>query len=357
MDQVSATIESDFRRLVRSDSRLRNAYLLVNSEKVGVDLLIAEGKVEKNPLHHMQPVHMASVGKLFTASLIGILCDQGKISFDDPIFQYLDDDLMNGLHKFKGKDYSHQIRISHLLMQTSGLEDVFFPLWRKMKKEKLTMTPREAVIWGKTNFKPRFIPGSRNYYGDTNYYLLGLIIESITNIPFHQAMHEHIFNPLGMDQAYIFGFSQPSKPLEYPMAKIRLDGIDVDTVPDVFQFDYAGGGVVAPLSQYFAFFKALVNGTIVKPETLDRMLSDTIRMGFPMIGFDYGYSVWKFRAIPLLLQKELTCWGCVGITGAFMFYHPPTQSYIIGSFNDMAYKAKGLRFMLGKVIKPLLKCI
>ena len=40
---------------------------------------------------------------------------------------------------------------------------------------------------------------------------------------------------------------------------------------------------------------------------------------------------------------------------AVMFYHPGTGSYIIGSFNDMAWKSRAVRFMLSKVINPLLK--
>ena len=46
--------------------------------------------------------------------------------------------------------------------------------------------------------------------------------------------------------------------------------------------------------------------------------------------------------------------GCVGVTGAFMFYHPITESCIIGTFNDYSYRGKALQFMVGKVIRELL---
>jgi len=112
---------------------------------------------------------------------------------------------------------------------------------------------------------------------------------------------------------------------------------------------------VAPLSEYLVFMKALVNGQLVKEATLNKMIYDDIKMGFPAIGFDYGYSVWKPKAIPLLMPEKYFCWGCVGITGAFMFFHPQTDAYVIGTFNDKSYTSKALRFMLMKVIKPLLK--
>lgn len=112
--------------------------------------------------------------------------------------------------------------------------------------------------------------------------------------------------------------------------------------------------MIAPLSEYLLFLKALASHRIVSEDTLERMITDDVRMGFPTAGFDYGYSIWKFRSIPLLMPQELYSWGCVGVTGAFMFYHPGTESHIIGTFNDFAYRAKALSFLARKVIKELL---
>lgn len=100
--------------------------------------------------------------------------------------------------------------------------------------------------------------------------------------------------------------------------------------------------------------KALVNHQIVKQETLNRMIEDDIYMGFPMIGFNYGYSIWKMKTIRIIMPKKINCWGYVGVTGTFMFYHSTTQSYIIGTFNDFSYRGKALQFMARKVIKELL---
>ncbi len=111
---------------------------------------------------------------------------------------------------------------------------------------------------------------------------------------------------------------------------------------------------MAPLDEFLVFMKALVSNKLLKKKTLDTMINDDIKMGFPAIGFNYGYSVWKPKTIPLLMPAKYYCWGCVGVTGAFMFYHPLTESYIIGTFNDKSYTSKALRFMLSKVIRHLL---
>ncbi len=359
MEKLSAVqekIESRFRHQVQNDKKVKNGYLLVHSGKSGVDLNIAEGKTGEIQANPMQANHLASVGKLFTATLIGMLHDKGLLSFDEKIVKYLDADLMHGLHVYKGKEYSGDISIKHLLKQTSGLNDVFFPLLKKILNEPdLELTTKEAVEWGKANLKPVGRPGQKHFYTDTNYYLLGFIIENITQKPFHEAVHEMILEPLQMDNAYINGYSEPkNKPL-YPPADIYLFNTNFIENERLAKIDHAGGGVVAPLSEFLVFMKALVNGQLVKEATLNQMINDDVRMGFPAIGFDYGYSVWKPKAIPLVMPGKYFCWGCVGVTGAFMFFHPQTEAYVIGTFNDKSYTSKALRFMLTNIIRPLLK--
>ncbi len=353
---IQEKIESKFRQKVQNDRRSKNGYLLVHSEKSGIDINIAEGRTGEIQANPKQANHLASVGKLFTATLVSMLHDKGSLSFDDKIAEYLDRDMMRGLHIYRGKDYSGNINIKHLLKQTSGLNDVFFPLLKKIINDpSLEMTVKEALEWGKANLKPVGKPGQKHFYTDTNYYLLGLIIENITKIPFHEAVHKMILEPLNMDNSYINGFSEPKNKPQYPPADIYLSNINFIENKRIAKIDYAGGGVVAPLSEYLVFMKALVKGQLVKETTLNQMIYDDVKMGSPAIGFEYGYSVWKTKAITLLMPKKYFCWGCVGVTGAFMFFHPQTETYVIGTFNDESYTSKALRFMLNNIINPLLK--
>ncbi|MGM0366342.1 MAG: serine hydrolase domain-containing protein [Actinomycetota bacterium] len=350
---IASNIENSFRKQVQLDKKVKNAYLLIDSEKLGIHLNIAEGKTGEIEANPQQPNYMASVGKLFTSTVISILYEEEKLDFNDKISKYLDKDLLNNLHVYKGVDYTNQIEIRHLLNQTSGLYDVFWPLMDKiLKNPELKITPREAIIWGKENLKPRFQPGKKHYYTDTNYYLLGLIIENITQKPFHDALHHYIFKPLNMQNSYMMGFSEPAEKPEFPLAGFYINGVDVSKIQGIAGIDYAGGGVVATLDDYLKFMKALVDCKIVKEETLQLMISDDYR-SYPNIR--YGYAIWKVVTVPIIMPETFNCWGCVGVTGAFMFYHPKTESYIIGNFNDLSYRSKALRFMLSKIIKQLLK--
>jgi D-alanyl-D-alanine carboxypeptidase len=217
------------------------------------------------------------------------------------------------------------------------------------------ITTREAIIWGKENSKPQSRPGEKHFYGDTNYYLLGLLVESVTNKHFHEVMRELIFEPLNMKHAYMFGFSKPKVKPDYPTAELYINDKNLLKFENLSRIDYAGGSVVAPLEEYLIFMKSLVNHEIIKKETLEIMLNDYIPMGFTFIGIDYGYGIWKYKTVPLIIPKKYNCWGCVGVTGAYMFYHPKTESYLIGTFNDIRYQRKAVQFMLFKVIKELLK--
>lgn len=351
---VHSRIEESFRRQARRDRKVRSAYLLVRSDRLGVDLRLAEGETQGVAADIRQPVHLASVGKLFTATVVALMHEEGLLSFDAPVSRYLDAELMDGLHVHRGRDYSGEVKVSHLLNQSSGLYDSFWPLLRMMTADPaMRITPREAVIWGREHLKPRAKPGQRHYYTDTNYYLLGLVVESITGRPFHETLHRCIFEPLGMTGARMMGYSEPAVKTDLPVAGLYIDGRDWTRTPGAHGIDYAGGGVIAPLEDYLKFMQALVGGRLVKPGTLQRMMSDDHR-SYPTIR--YGYAIWKFVTVPLLLPAKFNCWGCVGVTGAFMFYHPRTEAHVIGSFGDVSYRSKACRFMLAKVIGPLLKC-
>lgn len=354
--EIVNRITKSFQKQVKKDKKVKSAFLLVSSDKLNIDIKIAEGKTGYIDANPQQPNHLASVGKLFTATIIGMLHDKDKLSFDDKIIKYIDDELMHNLHVFKGKDYSNDITIRHLLNQTSGLADVFFPLYEKMvNNSSMRITTRDAIVWGKQNLKPKSKPGEKHLYTDTNYYLLGLIVESITGKPFQEVLHQLIFDPLGMKHAYTNNFSKPKEPSIYPTAEAMINNVDFTKIEGIAPLDHAGSSVIAPLEEYLIFMKALVNNKILKEETLKRMIADDRPMGFPALGINYGYSIWKFVTIPIVMPSKFNCWGCVGVTGAFMFYHPKTESYIIGTFNDSSYKTKALRFMLSKVINNLLK--
>lgn len=349
---MNADIEKLFRETVKKDSRVKNAFLLVHSENTGLHINLAEGTTGEMPSTPEQPNYMASVGKLFTSTVISLLYERGELSFDNEIHRYLDHELMEGLHVYKGEDYSNKIQIRHLLNQSSGLPDNFYPLFDKLLEDpSFSITPREAVIWAKEHLEPAAPPGKKGVYTDTNYHLLGLIVENITGQPFHQTLKKMIFARLGMNHSSMLHYSEPLGETKLPIADFYADNTRLNKLKGFAGIDFAGGGVVAPLEDLLVFLKALVTHTLISADTLEIMRKDTVRL-FP--GFDYGYGIWQVKSIPIIQPKKYRSWGVLGATGAFMFYHPELNAYLIGNFNHTSYQRKCVKFMF-KIINKIRK--
>jgi len=350
--RVVASIEAMFRNQVSKDKSAKNAYLLVHSDQKDIHINLAEGATGSLPADPRQPNYMASVGKLFTSTIISILYEQGRLSFDDRITEHLDEELLNGLHVHKGTDHTNEISIKHLLNQTSGLPDNFEPLLDELLADPdFSVTPREAVEWVKKHAEPHFPPGTGFQYTDTNYHLLGLIIEKRTGLPFHEALKQYIYEPLAMKHASMLHYSEPLEPCSFPIADFYAHGTRLNEVEAFGNLDYAGGGVVAPTEDLLTFMQALVSHQLVSAATLQTMMADMNRF---TIGIQYGYGIWHLTPVPLLMPKRYASWGVAGATGAFMFYHPEMDAYFIGTFNDLSYKRKFLRFM-GRTMNQLWK--
>lgn len=71
------------------------------------------------------PIVAASITKMFTAACIFTLIQQGYITLNDSLLDFYEPAYLRGLHVYKGKDYSCELKISDLLYQTSGLADIY----------------------------------------------------------------------------------------------------------------------------------------------------------------------------------------------------------------------------------------
>lgn len=139
---------------------------------------------------------IASNSKTHLASLILLLIEDGKLHFDDPVSTWID--------KVPG---GNAITIRHLLNHTSGLynysNSTFYQLAAATKKK---YTPQELVdlAFGQ---KVSFSPGESGKweYSNTNYVLLGMIVEKITGKPVEQVLRERILFPAGLTATFFYG--------------------------------------------------------------------------------------------------------------------------------------------------------
>ena len=137
-----------------------------------------------------QPYFIASTTKLFTTAIILKLRAEGKLSLDDKISKYIDKSILSGLHIYKGKEYSQDLTIKHLLSHTSGLPDYFQGKGANGKSLENEITEGNDQFWTFEQAIERtkkmaslFAPGTKGKanYSDANFQLLGKIIETITH--------------------------------------------------------------------------------------------------------------------------------------------------------------------------------
>ena len=135
------------------------------------------------------PFFIASITKMFTAAVIMNLRSQNKVELDAGITNYLPESLITGIHTIKKVNYVSDITVRHLLSNTSGLPDYFLQKQKDGKNllDKIMATGdhswdvKEVTRVTREELTPKFKPGEpgKAFYSDTNYQLLGAIIESV----------------------------------------------------------------------------------------------------------------------------------------------------------------------------------
>jgi len=289
------------------------------------------------------PIYIASVTKLYTATVIMILYERGQLSLDDPMAKYLPDELIRGIQVCEGHDYSREITIAQLLAQTSGIPDYYDERARDGKTlldllladPDRAWTVDETIARARDEMTPRSKPGDKAFYSDTNYQLLGKIIEARTGKPLEAVFEESLFRRLGLKHTWLVGRSQP---LERPAAAVaqvflkdaNISGIRAKTVY------WADGGIVSTARECVAFLRALNLGRIIKSETLAKM-HQWRPLSNPGMPFLYGYGTMAFvpPSSPNATAKAPAVWGASGSTGSFLYYSRDLDLYMAGTTNQV----------------------
>jgi CubicO group peptidase (beta-lactamase class C family) len=294
-----------------------------------------------------QSYFIASTTKLFTTALILYLKSEGKLKLEDKISIYLDKSIMNGLHIYKGNDYSDEITIKHLLSHTSGLADYFQgkgssgkSLEDDIKNGNDQFWTFEQAIERTKAIKPLFIPGTKNKanYSDANFQLLGKIIELITNKSYATNCDELIIKPLKLSHTYLYTDATDKTPKTLYYKENELD------IPKAMTSFGADGGIVSTSADMLVFIQAFFTGLLFPKEYIDD-LQVWNNIFFPMqsgIGIHLFKLPWIFNptgAMPYFI-------GHSGLSGALAYYSPKENIFIVGTVNQVASPDISFRTMI-----------
>ena len=153
---------------------------------------------KKEQLNEESAFQLASVSKQFTAAAIMILYERNKIKLTDTVNTYFPD------FPYKG------VTIENLLNHTAGLPKYFWVAEHKWKKENAPRNSEMMTLLETSNVQRYFKPGYNFDYSNTGYFVLASLVEKVSGTSFSAFVKQHIFDPLGMNDSYVYSFENDS---------------------------------------------------------------------------------------------------------------------------------------------------
>lgn len=250
---------------------------------------------------------IGSVSKQFTAVLILLQMEQGKLNVTDKVSKYL--------KEFQNKEYEN-ITIHQLLNHTSGLN----------------------LMSGKLMFKS----GSDFFYSNDGFNALGKIVETVSGKSYDENVQEllkktgmahsstgDIFKGNDFASAYL---GNPNKFEEVPNMPKRLGGKEIGT---------PAGGILSTIDDLHAWNNALYGGKILKPETLKQFMAKSAERRHAIFGkMGYAYGIMLNIGNPNSYFRS----GYIKGSPSLNIYYPDTKTSVI-ILSNIADEEKGKAFI------------
>ena len=221
---------------------------------------------------------VGSVTKQFTATIILKLVERGQLSLDGAITDYLPD---------YPSEIGDQVTIHHLLTHSSGIPSYTgLPEFGEMMRNPFAPDSFIAVF---SELDSEFEPGSTFRYNNSGYFLLGVIIEHVTGMPYDEALRTMVLDPLGLDDT---GYDHQEAIIEGRATGYSrtLTGYDVAAYLDM-SLPYAAGSMYSTVRDLHDWDRLLYTDQVfADPGTKELMLTPYIQ--------NYGYG-WSIREIPV----------------------------------------------------------
>lgn len=241
--------------------------------------------------------HGASVTKMYTATAVMLLVEDGLLELDAPIRKYLPEDVWRRIPN------GDQATVRQLLSHRSGIPDFKGDLrydldflnnpFGELSTERLL-----GYLYGQS---PWAAPGERYFYSNANYVLLAMIVDAVVPSGHAAVISQRILQPLGLTATYYRNEAEfPTPPgLVNTYQDLAGDGRLVNVTDLTTQGAtvlFGNAGLIATSSDYATFLDALMEGKIVSPASLATMMekpteTSTYGLGLSFTHTDYGEAV------------------------------------------------------------------
>lgn len=341
---IKHAFDKIFQRTTKKD-QIHEAVLLVENRRGDFSYIHEYGKKDIDT-----PLLMASITKLFTTSCILRLREQGKLSLEDKVSKYFQEETLHKLHLYKKKDYSNKLTLSHLLFQTSGLPDVFEEGSHHTKKQALHKDLQfnfNEMITMTKNLKPHFAPhkGNRAHYADVNFDMLGEIIEKVTHSTLADVYKQFIFDPLGLKNTYLPKNNDDFIPSFYYKDTSLYR-------PKFIRSCRASGGGISTARELMVFIKAFFKGKLFNKNVFHQLkVMNKLQISMFPIQYSAGYMRVPLSGLSTLFIGKGELLGHSGSSGSFAFYFPSKDLFFVGDVNQIANPALPIRLAMQLAMK------
>lgn len=276
---------------IMSSSNFQGSVLVADQGQVihhqGYGSAIREWDIPNTPETRFR---IASLSKTFTATLVMMLVEEGRLDLDKSINTYLPD---------YPADYRETVTIRHLLTHRSGISRQFkIPGWTKGKS--LVPTPKPEFLSMIASMPLEFTPNANRLYSSASYYILGAVIEAVTEQSYSAVLRAKILQPLAMTNSDIYQAGQIIPKLAHAYKPVRGKYSFCPPVSDEYclggqinlSLFHASGSMHATTDDLFKWDQALYHSQLLSRESKAYLFAEQT------------HAVWDVAEIPLSAGKN-----------------------------------------------------
>ncbi len=296
--QVEDKLKSELENIIKEVDIPGINLAIVSSDEV---ITVSAGYSDKEKEILMKPediMFSGSTGKTFCAALILQLVDEGELTLDDFISKYFKDEVW-----FSRIPNANEITIRMLLNHTTGLPRYAFDdrIWKALKENPDKTWTGEERLSFIYDMDPIHPAGKGWAYSDTNYILLGMLIEKLTDNEYYEELSKRILVPNQLAKTYagnsreipglVPGYSAHSDAFFIPEKVVLEDGKFAFNP----QMEFTGGGIACTALDLAKWGAMYYGGEIFSEESKNEMIKPCDQKTDLADGAGYGFAafVWN----------------------------------------------------------------
>jgi CubicO group peptidase (beta-lactamase class C family) len=241
---------------------------------------------------------LLSITKQFTAAAIMMLVQSGKLTLDEPVHKYLPDVPASW----------NSITIRNLLTHTSGIVDLtdVHPFFEQIREDATPWQLLTPVYKLDLVFKP----GSQWRYSNSNYFILGMVIEKISGKSYIDFLQENIFIPLGMKSTKVNDLTDV---IPYRVSGYHWLGENAEQEPSMISGyhgiknvlqnaiyisptrEWAAGGIVSSINDLIKWDSALNNHILLNKASDEQMTNPAKLISGTEVNYGFGNELFTMR--------------------------------------------------------------